>query len=185
MASTKNALRYAMIVAGTLALAACGGGDEPGAGTDTGYRYDQPTGSQDGMQTGDGVSSQDLGGGSGQASQQSLALEAGDSVFFGFDQYSLTTEAQNTLRAQAAWLRKFPNVTVTIEGHCDERGTREYNLALGDRRANAVKDYLVSQGIAPSRVATISYGKERPMATCSAEACWSKNRRGATIVNAF
>jgi len=185
MASTKNALRYALIVAGTLALAACGGGDDEAAGTNQeGYSY-EPAPTAPTERQGDGVSQSDLGGQQGQPTQQGLALEAGDRVYFGYDQYNLSSAAQQTLRAQAAWLRKFPNVSVTVEGHCDERGTREYNLALGDRRANAVKDYLVSQGIAPSRVATISYGKERPIATCSAESCWSKNRRGMTVVNTF
>ena len=186
MASTKNALRYAMIVAGTLALAACGGGDDDAAGTGAdGYEY-EPAPTQTTQPRGDGVTTDNLGGQQqGQPTQQGLALEAGDRVFFGYDQYNLSSAAQNTLRAQAAWLRKFPNVSVTVEGHCDERGTREYNLALGDRRANSVKDYLVSQGIAPSRIATISYGKERPIATCSAESCWGKNRRGMTVVNTF
>ena len=115
-------------------------------------------------------------------SQEDLAVTAGDSVFFDYDQYNLRPEGQATLQAQAAWLSKYPQVTLTLEGHCDERGTREYNLALGERRANAVRDFLINLGVTPDRITTISYGKERPVATCSDESCWSQNRRGVTVV---
>lgn len=115
--------------------------------------------------------------------QEHLVQQVGDRVFFGFDRYDLTNEAQATLRAQADWLRQFPSVNVTIEGHADERGTREYNLALGERRANAVKNYLVNQGIPANRVTTISYGKERPVALGSNEAAWAQNRRGVTVLS--
>ena len=115
--------------------------------------------------------------------QQDLVVNVGDRVFFGYDRYDLTAEAQHTLELQAAWLKQYPNVALTIEGHCDERGTREYNLALGERRANAVKNYLTALGVAASRVTTISYGKERPAVLGSDEAAWAQNRRGVAIVN--
>ncbi|MEN3747246.1 peptidoglycan-associated lipoprotein Pal [Sphingomonas sp. HF-S3] len=105
-----------------------------------------------------------------------------DTVNFGFDQYDLDAEAQRILESQAQWLTANPNARVTIEGHCDERGTREYNLALGDRRANSAKNYLASRGVSPSRITTISYGKERPIALGSDETSWRANRRAVTIV---
>ena len=105
-----------------------------------------------------------------------------DRVFFALDSYSLDAEDRRTLDAQADWLRRNPNVPVTIEGHADERGTREYNLALGDRRANAARDYLQSRGVEPSRMQTISYGKERPAVEGSNEAAWAQNRRAVTVV---
>lgn len=115
-------------------------------------------------------------------SQEDLEANVGDRVFFDFDKSSLKPEAQTVLQRQAAWLKSNPSVRVTIEGHCDERGTREYNLALGERRANAVKDYLTALGIDRSRVKTISYGKERPVAMGSNAAAWAQNRRGVTKV---
>lgn len=116
-------------------------------------------------------------------SQEDLVLNVGDRVFFGFDQYNLTAEARSTIQRQATWLKANPSVTVAIEGHADERGTREYNLALGDRRATAVKNYLVTLGVSSSRVDTISYGKERPVALGHNEEAWSQNRRGVMTVN--
>lgn len=115
-------------------------------------------------------------------SQEDLEANVGDRVFFDFDKSNLKPEAQTVLQRQAAWLKSNPSVRVTIEGHCDERGTREYNLALGERRANAVKDYLTALGIDRSRVKTISYGKERPVAMGSNAAAWAQNRRGVTKV---
>ena len=115
-------------------------------------------------------------------SQQDLVVNVGDRVFFDTAENSLTSEAQHTLGLQAEWLKKYPNVHVQISGHCDERGTREYNLALGDRRASAAKDYLVSQGIDGSRITTISYGKERPAVTGSNASAWAQNRRAVTEV---
>ncbi len=106
----------------------------------------------------------------------------GDRVFFEFDKYNLKADARGTLEKQAAWLNKWPAATITIEGHCDERGTREYNLALGERRANSVKDYLVALGVSPIRIKTISYGKERPVALGSNESAWAQNRRGVTSI---
>ncbi|MSP82811.1 MAG: peptidoglycan-associated lipoprotein Pal [Alphaproteobacteria bacterium] len=116
-------------------------------------------------------------------SQEDLVVNVGDRVFFDFDMYDVRADAQDTLTRQAEWMQKFPDVNVTIEGHCDERGTREYNLALGDRRANSVKNFLVALGVDPNRIVTISYGKERPAVEGSNEAAWSQNRRGVTIVN--
>jgi len=109
--------------------------------------------------------------------------EVGDRVFFAFDKFNLEPSAQATLRDQASWLNQNPSRTIVVEGHCDERGTREYNLALGERRANAVKEYLVSLGVSAGRIRTISYGKERPVCTQSNESCWSKNRRAVSVVN--
>ena len=115
--------------------------------------------------------------------QEDLVVNVGDRVFFDFDKAVLKPAAQRTLERQTAWLQQFPDLTVTVEGHCDERGTREYNLALAERRATAVKDFLVALGIDPSRVSTISYGKERPSALGHNEAAWAQNRRGVTLVN--
>jgi peptidoglycan-associated lipoprotein len=111
-----------------------------------------------------------------------LAQVGTDTVHFDTDSYSLTGEATGILSKQAQWFQRNPNVKVTIEGHCDERGTREYNLALGDRRANSVKNFLVTNGVPASQLATISYGKERPAATGSDEASWAENRRAVSVV---
>jgi len=113
--------------------------------------------------------------------QQGL-VQVGDRVFFGFDRYDLTPEAQSTLQAQAAWLNAYPNINLLVEGHADERGTREYNLALGERRANSVRNYLIALGIDPSRLQTISYGKERPAVVGSNEQAWAQNRRGVSVI---
>jgi peptidoglycan-associated lipoprotein len=115
-------------------------------------------------------------------SQQDLATNVGDRVFFAYDSSDLAPEATDTLNRQAEWLNRYPNLQITIEGHSDERGTREYNIALGDRRANAVKNYLVSMGVSSSRVNTISYGKERPAVVGSDASSWAQNRRGVTTV---
>lgn len=108
----------------------------------------------------------------------------GDRVLFAVDQSSLTPEATAVLDGQANWLNQNTQYNVTVEGHADEQGTREYNLALGARRASAAKNYLVSRGVADNRVNTLTYGKERPLEICSTEACWSKNRRAETAINA-
>jgi peptidoglycan-associated lipoprotein len=119
----------------------------------------------------------------GPGSQQDLAATAGDRIFFAFDSAEITPEAQLVLQRQAEWLRRYPNVTVTIEGHADERGTREYNLALGERRAQAARNVLVALGIQPGRLSTISYGKERPAVPGSTEEAYAQNRRAVTVVN--
>ncbi len=115
--------------------------------------------------------------------QEDLVVNVGDRVFFDYDKSVIAAQAQTTLRRQADWMRLNPDTTVTIEGHADERGTREYNLALGERRAMAVRNYLVALGVDPNRLATISYGKERPALVGHNEAAWSQNRRGVSVVN--
>ena len=115
-------------------------------------------------------------------SAEDFRVNVGDTVHFAFDQYNVEDSDKAILTRQAAWLQKYPSVRVTIEGHADERGTREYNLALGARRANAVKEFLVSQGVSTARVETVSYGKERPICTQSDESCWQQNRRGVTAI---
>ena len=106
----------------------------------------------------------------------------GDRVFFATDEYTLDAAAQGTLQGQAEWLLANPGTSVTIEGHADERGTRQYNLALGARRANSAREYLMAQGVEPARLKAITYGKERPVALCSDESCWSQNRRAVSVV---
>jgi peptidoglycan-associated lipoprotein len=115
--------------------------------------------------------------------QEDLAVSVGDRVFFDFDSVVLNPEATGVLDQQAAWLQQYPDVIVTIEGHADERGTREYNLALGDRRANAVKNYLVALDIEPIRILTISYGEERPAEAGNNETAWANNRRAVSVVS--
>jgi peptidoglycan-associated lipoprotein len=119
----------------------------------------------------------------GPGSQQDLAATAGDRVFFQFDSSEITSEAQQILQRQAQWLKRYPNVSVTLEGNCDERGTREYNLALGERRANAAKNVLVALGVPASRLSTISYGKERPSVPGSSDDAYAQNRNAITSVN--
>lgn len=115
-------------------------------------------------------------------SQQDFTVNVGDRVFFETDSSSLTTTAQQTLDRQAQWLVRYTNYPITVEGHADERGTREYNLALGARRAAATRDYLVSRGVPRNRIRTISFGKERPVAVCNDISCWSQNRRAITLL---
>jgi peptidoglycan-associated lipoprotein len=115
-------------------------------------------------------------------SEQDFIVNVGDRVFFPTDQTNLTDAGMDTLRRQAAWLKLYPQVKILMEGHADERGTREYNLALSARRSANSKTFLISQGVDPSRIRTISYGKERPVALCDAESCWSQNRRAVTVV---
>ncbi|TVV72310.1 peptidoglycan-associated lipoprotein Pal [Sphingomonas solaris] len=141
------------------------------------------SGSTTGGDTGAGYSD---GAGTGAVvpgSRADFVSQAGsDTVLFGTDMIDIDSEARATLDRQAAWLKKYPAVRVTLEGHADERGTREYNLALGDRRANSAKNYLASAGISASRISTISYGKERPVASGSDESAWAQNRRAVTVV---
>lgn len=108
----------------------------------------------------------------------------GDRVFFAVDQSTLSSEAQEVLAKQAAWLSENPEFTAIIEGHADEQGTRQYNLALGARRASAVQNFLIDRGVAPNRLKTVSYGKERPVEICSVESCYAKNRRAVTVISA-
>ena len=160
--------RWLLAAALALTLAACSSADKP--------RLD-PNANGAALAGGQGA-----GGPVVPGSERDFILNVGDRVHFLVDQWSLTPQAQDTLRKQAAWLRRYPSVTVRIEGHADERGTREYNLALSARRAAAVKRFLVSQGVAPGRIATIAYGKERPVALCDAERCWAQNRRAVTVI---
>jgi len=117
-------------------------------------------------------------------SQQDFVVNVGDRVFFESDQSTLTPQARATLDNQAQWLNRYTQYTFTIEGHADERGTREYNIALGARRAQTVREYLASRGVSAQRMRTISYGKERPVAVCDDISCWSQNRRAVTVLNA-
>ena len=116
-------------------------------------------------------------------SQEDLIVNVGDRVFFNYDSSELDTDAQELLQDQVAWLKQYSDVSVIIEGHCDERGTREYNLALGEKRAQSVKNYIINLGISADRVSTISYGKERPAVVGSNDGAWAQNRRSVTIVN--
>lgn len=116
-------------------------------------------------------------------SPQEFQVSVGDRVFFETDSSVLTPQSQATLGRQIQWLMQYSQYSFTIEGHADERGTREYNLALGARRANAVRDYMIAQGIQAARMHTISYGKERPVAVCDDISCWSQNRRAVTVLN--
>ena len=124
------------------------------------------------------------GGNYDPASPEYFNQTIGDRVFFAVDQSNLSAEAIATLDQQANWLLSNPNYTAIIEGHADEQGTREYNLALGARRAASAQEYLISRGVAPNRLSTISYGKERPIEICSNEACYSRNRRAVTVIAA-
>jgi peptidoglycan-associated lipoprotein len=117
-------------------------------------------------------------------SAQDFVVNVGDRVFFETDSAELTPQARDTLDKQAQWLSTYAQYTFTIEGHADERGTREYNLALGARRAQAVRDYLAARGVSATRMRTISYGKERPVAVCNDISCWSQNRRAVTVLAA-
>ena len=125
-----------------------------------------------------------LGGAAAPGSQQDFVVNVGDRVFFESDSSELTMQSRGTLDRQAQWLTTYNRYSFTIEGHADERGTREYNFGLGAKRADAVRAYLVSRGIDPARMRTISYGKERPVAVCNDISCWSQNRRAVTVLNA-
>ncbi|RJF80750.1 peptidoglycan-associated lipoprotein Pal [Oleomonas cavernae] len=161
MRFTHPGYKIASLVAALFIVAACSSSEPAGSGANTGV-----------------TTPGDLG-----ATQEGLAASAGDSVFFDTDSSTLTSEGQRTLQAQAAWLAKYPAVTLTVEGHCDERGTREYNLALGERRANSARAYLISLGVDANRLQTVSYGKDRPFAVGSDETSWAQNRRGFSRVN--
>jgi peptidoglycan-associated lipoprotein len=140
-------------------LAACSSGDQNAAATGAG-----------------------AGAGPRPGSQEDLVANVGDRVFFDTDRSNIRADQRATLDRQSAWMGRFPQVQVMVEGHADERGTREYNLALGQRRANAARDVLVAGGVAPARISTISYGKDRPAALGSNEQAWSQNRRAVTVV---
>ncbi len=162
-------LRLLTLFAAALLITACSSTTDQGGSV---------SGSGKGTSGNSGINRADVTPGT----QDDLVLNVGDRIFFDYDRYDLKAEARSTLERQASWLKKFRNLNVVIEGHADERGTREYNLALGERRANSVKDYLVSLGVPSSRLSTISYGKERPAILGSDESSWSQNRRSVTTI---
>lgn len=129
-----------------------------------------------------GLGAGGAGGAGAPGSPQEFTASVGDRIFFDTDSSVIRADAQATLSRQAQWLQQYPNYAITIEGHADERGTREYNIALGARRAAATRDYLASQGVPANRIRTISYGKERPVAVCDDISCWSQNRRAVTVL---
>ena len=180
--------RLLTICAATLLLAACetasmdsnevvGSSSEASSGSDAAASASSNTSSSS-SSSGSGSASADA-----MPSPDELLAKVGSTVYFDYDQSTLTSEAQATLDRQAAFLKENPSVRIVIEGHCDERGTREYNLALGDRRASAARDYLVAKGVNASRLTTISYGKERPEIGGSNETSWALNRRAMSKIN--
>lgn len=185
MTSVRLGKNIAIISAAALILAACSTKETPPAETtppvdetvteSSSGRPDQPTTPQ---LSAEELDAQQWGG----SSQDGLTSFAGDRVFFAYDSAEISDEARGTLAKQAEWLMHYPRVRISIEGHCDERGTREYNLALGERRSNAVKNYLIALGVPASRMSTISYGKERPAVVGNGESTWSQNRRGVLRV---
>lgn len=173
-------LRSLLMVMLVVGLAACSKKKDTAAG-------DVDFGGSTQMQVGDGSATgmstdTTTTGGPAAGSAEDFAVNVGDRVFFGYDRYDLTPEARSQLDLQARWLNQYPNVRVTVEGHADERGTREYNIALGERRASATRDYLVSAGVDAGRVNTISYGKERPAVVGDTPESWAQNRRAVTRV---
>ncbi|NVJ71024.1 MAG: peptidoglycan-associated lipoprotein Pal [Alphaproteobacteria bacterium] len=186
MTSERLGKNIAIISAAALLLAACSTTPEPTTDTsastetsqDSSQASGQPTQPTTAPMTAEELDAQKWGG----SSQDGLTAFAGDRVFFEYDSSEITDEARRTLAKQVEWLMHYPRVRVSIEGHCDERGTREYNLALGERRANAVKNYLIALGVPASRMNTISYGKERPAVVGNGESTWSQNRRGVLRV---
>ena len=158
-ALTRTPLAIALVA--SLAIAGCGTKKTPNSAADLG-----------------------LGAAATPGSAQDFTVNVGDRIFFDTDSSVIRSDGQATLAKQAVWLNQYKNYRITIEGHADERGTREYNLALGARRAAATRDFLASKGVAANRMKTISYGKERPVAVCNDISCWSQNRRAVTVLNA-
>lgn len=176
----QSAINYRLLVIGlaTALLAACasdgngGSGDASGAGDPQVASVEPPS-----------VDEAPLDGPVyAPGSQDDMENAAGSRVFFGYDRYDLSGEAQDTLREQAEWLLNYPSINIVVEGHADERGTREYNLALGARRAEATKSFLSALGVSASRIRTISYGKEKPEFPGSYDSVWSKNRRSMSVI---
>jgi len=176
-------LTKAVLIVAALGLAAC---KNPGRYGDGGYGANGANGAGgvngSGLGTG-GVASSGLGDASNPASVAYFNQTVGDRVHFVVDQWTLTDEARSVLSGQAGWLKANPDYAVIIEGHADEQGTREYNIGLGNKRATSVRNYLISQGISASRMQTVSYGKERPIALCSDESCYTQNRRAVTVLS--
>ncbi|MGV8986526.1 MAG: peptidoglycan-associated lipoprotein Pal [Cypionkella sp.] len=167
----------ALLIVSALALSACRNPDRfGGAGGDLGANGANGAGAN-------GVTSSALGDPSNPASVAYFNQSVGDRVHFVVDQSTLTDEARRILDGQSTWLKSHSEYAIIVEGHADEQGTREYNIALGARRADAVKNYLISRGVAGSHIQTVSYGKERPIAICSEESCYSQNRRAVTVLS--
>ncbi len=177
--TTTSLVRLAAVGASVLALAACTRPAQPQPGVPGGGTVTTPD------TRGPGAGTGTVGGGAIPAaagSVEDFAVNVGDRVYFDLDSYEIRRDAYPRLDAQAAWLRRYPNVMVRIEGNADERGTREYNLALGARRAEAVRSYLIERGIPANRIDVISFGKERPIAEGSSEEAWARNRNGHTAI---
>ncbi len=177
-----NKYLTATILLGALALSACTRPDRFGGGAGGAGAID-PNAAMMGAGAG-GIGQNGLGGVGDPRSPEYFAQTIGDRVLFMVDQSTLTSEGMATLDGQAQWLQSNPDYLAVVEGHADEQGTREYNVALGARRANAAREYLISRGVPASRLRTISYGKERPIAVCSDESCYSQNRRAVTVIAA-
>jgi peptidoglycan-associated lipoprotein len=177
--SARLMLRFALIAATTASIAACA--QKPPAPAPVASTPPAPYAPPQSAPTAP-MASQPMGPVPG--SQQDFVVNVGDRVYFDTDQYTVRADGQQTLARQAEWLNRYPRVSVRIEGNCDERGTREYNLALGARRADAVKSFLVSRGVNPARITTISYGKERPIDGGSGEEAWAHNRNAHTALTA-
>ena len=175
MRGSKLGLKLLAAMASVLLVAACSNDPYDSSVTDD-------ASGKSTMPSGIGASGVDTSGMNGSGTGDELAAGVGDRVFFATDSTSLTSEGQDTLRRQAQWLAGKAGSTVTIEGHADERGTREYNLALGERRAAAARNFLIANGVDASRITTISYGKERPAVEGHDESAWSQNRRAVTVV---
>jgi peptidoglycan-associated lipoprotein len=169
MLTVSNTLKFTALAA-LLALAACT--TKPKSTAEEAPPIAPPA------QTSGGMSQSSVVAGS----VQDFRVNVGDTVHFGYNEFNVGDDDKAILQRQATWLQRYPQVRITVEGHCDERGTREYNLALGARRANSVKEFLVSEGVSSARVDTISYGKERPICTESNESCWAQNRRGVSTI---
>lgn len=172
-------LSKALLVVAALGLAACNNPDRYLGDSAGGGGFDDGWGGPGGM---GGIDAAPLGDVNNPTSPAFFQARVGDRVFFAVDQSTLTPEARDVLIGQARWLNANPGYGIVIEGHADERGTREYNLALGARRANAVQEFLISQGVPAWRLRTISYGKERPVEVCSEEVCYARNRRAVTVL---
>jgi len=174
---------FSVVVMAGLLVTACETAKEENASTEGSGAVTAPSGSSvaSADSTSPSVTSSSVVPGTREGSMEHFQSEVGDRVFFGFDRFDLTPEARDVLERQSEWLQRFRVITITIAGHSDERGTREYNLALGERRANSVKNYLVALGVNSNRIRTVSYGKEQPVDPGSNEAAWSKNRRGVSL----
>ncbi|KAA2234403.1 peptidoglycan-associated lipoprotein Pal [Salinarimonas soli] len=168
--SAPRVLRLAAAASLALAIAACSSTPNPDATAAAGGGLG-------------GAGGFGVGGAATPGSSQDFAVNVGDRVFFDSDSTDLSPTAIATLDKQAQWLARYPRYTILIEGHADERGTREYNFSLGARRGQNVRDYLASRGVDSSRMRTVSYGKERPVAVCNDMSCWSQNRRGVTVLD--